>query len=81
MSSDTNRNFSCPNPLCDLNELFSDYDAVCEHLNIPSTHCSQWAIDFVDHMARVEQHSNENENDGMTLNLNNHLLPLIHVFR
>src|SRR5258705_11802187 len=62
--SDTNHNFSCPNPLCDSNELFSDYDAVCKHLSIPSTHCSQWAIDFVDRMTHANQHSNENENDG-----------------
>jgi hypothetical protein len=69
MSSDTNQGFSCPNPLCDLNELFSDYDAVCEHLRMPSTHSSQWAIDFVDRMTYAEQHSDEN--DGTRLNSNN----------
>lgn len=45
--SSANLNLSCPNPLCDSNELFSNYDAVCAHLSIPSTQCSQWAIQFL----------------------------------
>jgi len=62
MSSD---GFSCLNPLCVSGEIFPDYDAVCAHLAIPSTHCSQWAMDLVDRMTQnIPGNQDANEYDG-----------------
>ena len=62
MSSDMTKGFSCPNPLCDSDDLFPDYDAVCAHLNIPLTHCSKWAMDFIDRM--TQNIDDQYEDDG-----------------
>ena len=62
MSSD---GFSYLNPLCVSDKIFPNYDVVCTHLAIPSTHCSQWAMDFVDHMMQnIHGNQDANEYDG-----------------
>jgi hypothetical protein len=60
--------FSCPNSLCDSDEVFPDYEGLCAHLTVPSTRCSQWATSFIKMMTRGSHDNNQNpdnSSDGM----------------
>jgi hypothetical protein len=63
---------SCPNSLCDSNDVFPDYDTLCAHLANPSTRCSQWAKAFIEMMNNGphsrdyhDRSSYDSDDDGM----------------
>lgn len=38
--------FSCPNPLCNMS--LADHNSVCDHLAVPGSSCTQWAMEYVE---------------------------------
>src|ERR1700683_4586012 len=48
--STTRPSFPCPNPMC--GKIFNTSDLVCQHLAIPDSYCSRWAMDIINRMHR-----------------------------
>ena len=50
-------NFPCPNPMC--GKIFNTGDLACQHLAIPDSYCSRWAMDIIN-----RTHGSSNVDNG-----------------
>lgn len=38
--------FECPNPMCGI--ALADHNSVCDHLAVPGSPCTLWAMEYVE---------------------------------
>lgn len=49
--------FVCPNPSCGV--ALADHNSVCDHLAVPGSSCTQWAMEYVENILNQDP-----EDDG-----------------